>query len=447
MAHYIEYLPDSIEFYFGSGLDGGWGTNGYSYGYVMVRTTEAGVEEYGYSFDGYLCDDDLGTNEIYSICNSLGFYDWEAIVWEEAQSVNRAFPFSLDDLECDHVYHDPAINCTYRYPEGSNDCYHREAVWLSCDGNGINSEGTAVYPVLTDGHNLLQFMLTGDTQGYLYNPHGWVCDHSQFGDSEAEVICYEMGLGLDHYHKDIDLDAVDDTTYWYFGVNYYPMGLDHFTCTDNPSGLTSCSYTYEYDGYCSYQQGLYLDCSAPYVDLSPSASDDDLSASASDDDLSDSASNGLELWIFALIIGLSIVLLLFVCGCCYLTVRGRRLEKQNDSKAEFNHIQITESFPSNMPGAGPGQEPRDTFGIDPGTLPTETWESEDPIGDTPNEVYITTSPPSLAQHGSDPSKTKGKYIPERRGEDSLIYKRPSALNTHGGTNRGSSRAHEGEESQ
>lgn len=168
--------------------------------------------------------------------------------------------------------------------------------------------------------------------------------------------------------------------------------------------------------------------------------------SASDDDLSASPSSGLEVWIFVLIIGLSIVLLLCVCGFCYLTVRGRRLEEQNDSKVEFNHVQITESFPSNIPGAA-GQEDRDTFGIDPGTLPTETSESEDPIAGSPNEVYITTSRPPLAQHGSHPNKTQGKYIPERRGEDSLIYNRPSALNTQVGTNQGSSRAHEGEESQ
>jgi len=437
MAHYIDYLPAAFEFYFGSGLDGGMGTNGYSYGYVMVRTTEDGVFEYGYSFDGYLCDHDLDYNAIDSICYSMGFYNQSAIFAWVGMTVNRQIPIALDDLECPQAYTDPAINCTYRYPYGSHNCLHDEGVWLTCDSDGQNSQGAgaAVNPVLTDGENLLEFMLTEGTRGYLYNPHGWICDHDQFDDSEAEVICYEMGLGLDHYDKGIDLDAEVDTRLLPFAVSYYPMGLDHFSCSDNPSGLTSCSYTYENDGYCFYNQGLYLDCSAQFVDLSAGTS------------------KGLEVWIIALLLGLSIVFLLFICSFCYVVVRGKRFREQNNTKDGFDRVLSKHSVPSYGPDVASlnEQKTRDTFGADPGMLPTESWESEDPIDDSNIGVYGNTAPVAQVHLGSLPSGPKTRNtanIAKTRGEGSLIYKRPSALNTTASPNQRSNyRVHEGEVSE
>jgi len=432
-------MASPFEFYFSNGVDGGFGTDGSTYGYVMVRTTEAA--DYGYSFDGYLCDDDIDDVAIASICGSFGYYNWSAMMWGDEMSVNRKIPMVLDDLACDTVVDEPALGCTYRYPVGSTDCLHDEGVWVSCDNGGFDSEGEGlqVHPVQTDGNNQLQFMLTEGDHGYLYTPHGWVCDHDLFDEPEAEVVCYEMGLGLDHYHTEIDLETEVDTTYLPFEVFDYEMGLDQFSCPINPTGLSSCFYTYEYDGACNHQQGLYLDCSAVFIDLSPRTS------------------SGLEVWVMILLIILSIVLLALLCGFCYLIDRRKRLRRQQKCQEDFNGVLADDNYADYGPGAAPadgtGSRNRvskcDTFDADPGPLPTESWESDGPIDGNPEDGNHNVVPSAQLLLGNvllPPAGSKNERLV--RNEGSLIYKRPTRLNTNtAGNQQSNSLEQEGENSE
>jgi len=257
-----------FEFYFGNGAEGGNGTDGYSYGYVLAKTTNAA--RYGYKFDGYLCDKGPNQEEhldeitIASICLSLGFNDSSAIIYSARGEGNHKIPYVLEDMWCEDITTTPALNCSYSFPVGFSNCGIYECLWVSCTGDGLDSIGVETDPVLTDGDNNLQFMVTGDKEGYLYTPSGWVCDDS-FGDDEAKVVCFEMGLGLSSYETGHTLSAEMDTGAFGFGPSASSMGLDELQCSRNPVGITSCYYTYDHD--CDHNEGVYLDCTGPFVDL------------------------------------------------------------------------------------------------------------------------------------------------------------------------------------
>jgi len=263
-------MPDQapFEFYFGDGAEGGYGTDGYSYGYVLVRSTV--VAQYGYMFDGYLCDHGLDSEgyldeiSIASICASLGFYNSSAIIYYVQGEGNHKIPYVLEDMWCKNITTNPVLNCSYSFPVGFSSCGNSECLWVSCTGDGLDSIGVETDPVLTDGENDLQFMVTDDKQGYLFTPAGWVCDDS-FGDEEARVVCFEMGLGLSSYETGHTLSAELDTGTFGFGPNASSMGLDELQCSRNPVGITSCYYTYNHN--CDHNEGVYLDCTGPYVDL------------------------------------------------------------------------------------------------------------------------------------------------------------------------------------
>lgn len=257
-----------FEFYFGHGAKGGYGTDGYSYGYVLARTTTAAP--YGYKFDGYLCDSGQQNGEyldliaIASICASQGFHNSSAIQYYFQGEGNHKKPYVLGKMWCNSTTTQPALNCSYSYPVGFANCSVNSCLWVTCTGEGLDSIGIQTNPVLTDGNNDLQFMVTDNQQGYLYTPAGWVC-HDNFGEEEAKVVCFEMGLGLNSYNTSHTIPNNSDTGVFGFGPNVVSMGLDELECSPNPSGISSCYYTYNHN--CDHYEGVYLDCTGPYVDL------------------------------------------------------------------------------------------------------------------------------------------------------------------------------------
>jgi len=311
-------ISPHFKFYFEGGDTGNYGTDGYSYGYVAARTTTD--NPYNYSFNGYVCDNgdalgnEIGIPALTSICLSMGFSSTDA-GYLLSMSGNDKIPIVLEQLACDGTVEDPSLDCSFRMPLGSSDCDHSELIWLTCTGDGQTSQQVASDPALTDGTNPLQFMLTNGEDGYLYTPNGWVCG-SSFSSNEAKVVCFEMGLGSSAFASNEILQISSNTGEFAFG--YGDMGLGDLQCSNNPTGISSCDYSYDSD--CTFTAGIYLDCTGTYVDLS--------SRSSSSNDL-------------FFILGIIFVSLVFFMSCCcgYIIVK-RRVEKklQQEEKARWTAL-------------------------------------------------------------------------------------------------------------
>jgi len=244
-----------------------------TYNLVVVNDIRVRDEENPDSWileSGWLCDDYFSEMEARSICLSMGkkFKSYRAQIQTDKlegatdrSDILEDYDFVMDDFYCSFATDDPFVWCDY---DSTHNCEEWEGVHVECEDLGPG-ESLWDFPTPTPTvPGSLGFGLTNGNRGLLYTSGGWVCD-DWFGETEAEVVCYVLRGGLEFY-------ATQQPTAGYpefFQESDY--GIDDFHCYTRPEGLQDCTWS-RVDN-CFPSEGVFLDCSNEFVDLSGSSKD------------------------------------------------------------------------------------------------------------------------------------------------------------------------------
>ncbi|XP_072171853.1 scavenger receptor cysteine-rich domain-containing group B protein-like [Diadema setosum] len=195
---------------------------------------EGRVEIYYNNAWGTVCNDQWDFTDAQVVCRQLGFAgvdDHEVYFGSGDGSIH------LDDVEC-LGSENRLVECSHR-SWGSNNCDHTEDVGVRC--SVTDNEGNLR---LVDGLSDEE----GRVEIYHDDEWGTVCD-DQWGYDEAKVVCSQLGF-----------PGVDDS-YVSFGSGTGTIHLDDVSCLGSESRLADCTHRGWGSNNCQHTEDVGVRCS------------------------------------------------------------------------------------------------------------------------------------------------------------------------------------------
>ncbi|XP_071505150.1 scavenger receptor cysteine-rich domain superfamily protein-like [Diadema antillarum] len=324
---------------------------------------EGRVEIYYNSEWGTVCDDQWDVSDAEVVCRQLGF---PGVVDYNVNFVSGSGSILLDDVQC-LGSESRLVECSHR-AWGSHDCDHTKEVGVRCR--------------VTDDEGTIRLVGDPSPEGgrleiFHNNKWGTVCD-DQWGLADAQVVCRQLG-----YAGVEEPNTLSSQT----AIGSQPIHLNDVECLGHESRLTDCPHSGWEVNNCDHIQDVRLRCSLG------------------------SASQGLETWVIAIIVVISLVAIFtfigIVIAVCVSSAKKKRARTQNTvtaftvgggnyPSAAGTVVQGSAVYPMQQASANVYQPPNYTTVMGPAT-PSHPSGTED----IPMVPYTATNPSKVEAPASD----------------------------------------------